>query len=49
MPALEGHITQTGKQTLWCIQQGAELIAGILSHELIFYFCQVEMNQLVGS
>ena len=47
-PPLEGVFTRTGKQTLWCVQQGAELIAGILSHQLIFSDRQEEMNQLVG-
>ena len=47
-PPLEGVFTRTGKQTLWCVQQGAELIAGILSHQLIFPDHQEEMNRLVG-
>ena len=48
-PSLKGDFTRTGKQTLWCIQRWAELIAGILSQRLIFPDCQEEMNQLVGS
>ena len=48
-PALKGDFTRTGKQTLWGIQRGAELIAGILSQQLIFSDRQEEMNQLVGS
>ena len=47
-PPLEGDFTQTGNRTLWCVRQGAELIAGILSHQLIFSDRQEEMNQLVG-
>ena len=44
-PPLKGVL---GKQSLWCVQQGAELIAGILSHQLIFPEHQEEMNKLVG-
>ena len=47
-PPPEGDFTQTGKQALWCVQQGAELIAGILSHQLIFPDHKEKMNQLVG-
>ena len=47
-PTLKGVFTQTGKRNLWCVQQVAELIAGILSHQLIFPDHQEEMNRLVG-
>jgi len=47
-PPLEVDFTQTGKKTLWCVRQGAELLSGILSHQLIFPDRREEMNQLVG-
>ena len=47
-PTLKGVFGGTGKQTLGCVQQGDELIAGILSHQLIFPDPQEEMNQLAG-